>query len=160
MNNMKVWILYDTKFGNGKKLAEFLGKEFPESDEIKKGDVKEVAPSLVAEDNPEVLILGGAIRMFRGATKSKKWLKKLNKEVKKVGNEIQYGTAFLTHGLPTDKMQGFGKRYFKKLRNASKIENVYSELLTARVEDTEGPIIPEEMEKAKRYIHDFVKWVH
>jgi len=31
-------------------------------------------------------------------------------------------------------------------------------LLTARVEGQEGPIFPEEMEKAKIYIHDFINW--
>jgi menaquinone-dependent protoporphyrinogen IX oxidase len=155
---MKVWILHDTKFGNGKQLAEFLGSEFPQEDEVKIGDIKEISPAMVAEDTPDVFILGGAIRMFRGAPKSKKWLKKLNKSLRKIDHRVKYGTAFLTHGLPTDKMQGWGKRYFKKLNKVSMIENVYSSLLTARVKEVEGPIIPEEMQKAKEYIHDFIQW--
>jgi menaquinone-dependent protoporphyrinogen IX oxidase len=155
---MKVWIVHDTKFGNGKKLAEFLGNEFPHGDEINIGDIKEISPTSVAEDRPDVFILGGAIRMFRGAPKSKKWLKKLNKNLKNMDHKVKYGTAFLTHGLPTEKMQGWGKRYFKKLRKASMIEKVYPTLLTAKVEDAEGPILPEEMQKAKEYIQEFIQW--
>ncbi|TFF99896.1 MAG: hypothetical protein EU541_03760 [Promethearchaeota archaeon] len=157
---MKIWILYDTQFGNGKKLAEFLGKELSDVDEIMSGDVKDINPKSVADDKPEVLILGGAIRMFQGAKKSKKWLKKLNKELKNIEYKIKYSTAFLTHGLPTDKIQGFGKRLLKKLKKATMIDNVYSELLTARVEDTEGPIMSEEMKKSKEFIQDFSNWIH
>ncbi|MCP4762326.1 MAG: hypothetical protein GY870_11140, partial [archaeon] len=72
---MKVWIMHDTKFGNGKNLAESLGKEFPSDYEINVGDVKEISPSQVADDVPDILIFGGAIRMFQGAPASKKWLK-------------------------------------------------------------------------------------
>ena len=78
---LKLWILYDTKFGNGKTLAELMKKEFHEEWEIKLGDVKEISPSAVASDAPDVLILGGAIRMFMGALASKKWLKQLNRNV-------------------------------------------------------------------------------
>lgn len=155
---MKVWIVHDTKFGNGKKLAEFLGNEFPQGNVINIGDIKEISPTTVAEDRPDVLILGGAIRMFRGAPKSKKWLKKLNKSLKNLDHRVKYGTAFLTHGLPTEKMQGWGKRYFKKLGKASMIEKVYPNLLTAKVDEAEGPILPEEMQKAKEYIQEFIQW--
>jgi len=156
---MKVWLLHDTKFGNGKKLAEFLGNEFPKENEIKVGDVKKVSPLSVAEENPDVIVLGGAIRMFRGASAPKKWLKKLNKELERSKNKIQYGTAFLTHGLPTDKIQGFGKRFLKKMEKASMIEKTFPTILTTQVETTKGPILKEEMEKAKEYIYNFIDWI-
>ncbi len=156
---MNIWILYDTQFGNGKKLAKVLGKEFPEADDIRRGDVKDVSPKSIAEDNPDVIILGGAIRMFRGAPKSKKWLKKLNKHLEELNHKIRFGTAFLTHGLPTDKVQGYGKRYLKKMKKSSMIENTYRQLLTARVKEQEGPILSKEMDKAKNYIHEFINWI-
>lgn len=157
---MKVWILYDTKFGNGKKLSEFLAEQFPKEDDINTGDVKKIAAKSVAQDNPNILILGGAVRMFRGGLASKKWLKELNKELKKANNEILYATAFLTHGLPTDKIQNFGKRFLKKIEKASQIKKTYSPILTAQVKDQEGPILPDEMEKAEVYIKNFIKWIH
>jgi len=156
---MKVQIMTDTKFGNGKILAELLKKEFSVEDEVLIIDIKEISPETVAEGVPDVIILGGAVRMFRGGTKSKKWLKELDGFLKNSGNKIKYGTGFLTHALPTGKVQGFAKKYLGKIENSSMIEKTFHELLTARVKSQEGPIIPEEMEKAKTYIRDFIKWI-
>lgn len=156
---MKLWILYDTKFGNGKALAELLKKEFSEEWEIKLGDVKEISPSTIASDVPDVLILGGAIRMFFGAPASKKWLKQLNKELDTANKEIQYGTLFLTHGLSTGKIQGYKKRFWKKLKKSERIVKSYPQTLTARVKELEGPFVESELEKAREYIHEFIKWI-
>lgn len=149
----------DTRYGNGNLLAEALKKEFSYESEVKIADVKDVPPQKISEDAPDVIILGGAIRAFRGAPKSKKWLNNLNKVLDKSGNKIQYGTGFLTHALPTDKVQGYAKKYLKKIENALTIEKTYSNLLTARVKGMEGPIIPEEMEKARVYIREFIEWL-
>ncbi|MEJ2277177.1 MAG: hypothetical protein P8Y70_05415 [Candidatus Lokiarchaeota archaeon] len=151
--------MYDTRFGNGKKLAESLKNQFPSDHEVEIGDVKEIAPELIANEHPDALILGGAIRMFRGAPKSKKWLKKLDKTLKNDNHKIKYAGAFLTHGLPTDKMQGFGRRYLRKLEKSSMIEKVYPELLTTRVKTQQGPIYEEEMEKSDNFIKDFMNWM-
>ena len=149
----------DTKFGNGRKLAELLKKEFSADEDVTIADVKEVSPESVAENAPDVIILGGAVRMFKSDTKSKKWLKKLDGLLKKSDKKIKYGTGFLTHSLPTGKVQGFAKKYLGKIESSSMIEKTYHELLTARVKSQEGPIIPEEMEKAKTYIQDFISWI-
>ena len=149
----------DAKFGNGKLLAETLKKEFSDDNTINISDVKDVSPKRIAEDIPDVLILGGAIRYFRGAPKPKRWLKKLNKILENSEMTIQYATGFLTHSMPTKNVQGYSKKFREKLENASMIEKIYSELLTARVEGVKGPIFPEEMEKAKVYIKDFIDWL-
>jgi len=156
---MKVQIMTDTRYGNGRLLAEALKKEFSNEIDVNIADVKEVSPEKIAEDVPNVIILGGAIRMFRGGPKSKRWLKKLNKILEKSGNKLQYGTGFLTHAMPTDKVQGYAQRYLNKLGEASMVENTYSELLTAQVKASKGPIFPEEMEKAGAYIKEFIDWI-
>ncbi len=156
---MKVQIMTDTKYGNGKLLAEALEREFSDEHTVKIADVKDVSPENILEDVPDVLILGGAVRAFRGAPKSKKWLNNLNKVLDKSGNKILYGTGFITHALPTGKVQGYAKKILEKIENASTIEKTYSNLLTARVKGMEGPIIPEEMEKARVYIREFIEWL-
>ena len=85
----------DTKFGNGKILAELLKKEFSAEHEVTISDVKEVTPKFIAEQLPDVIVLGGAIRMFKGGTKSKKWLKELDNSLKRSGKKIMYGCKFL-----------------------------------------------------------------
>ena len=156
---MKVQIMTDTRYGNGNLLAEALKKEFSNEFEVNIADVKDVSPEKIAEDAPNMIILGGAIRMFRGAPKSKKWLKQLNKILEKSGQKIQCGTGFLTHSMPTNRVQGYAKRYRNKIENASMVETTYSEMLTARVEGSKGPIYTEEMEKARVYIKQFINWI-
>ena len=156
---MKVQIMTDTWYGNGKLLAEALKEELSNEIDVNITDVKDVSPKKIAEDVPDVIILGGAIRMFRGAPKSKKWLKQLNKILEKSGQKIQYGTGFLTHSMPTNKVQGYAKRYRNKIENASMVETTYSEMLTARVKSSKGPIYTEEMEKARVYIKEFINWI-
>jgi flavodoxin len=156
---MKVQIMTDTKYGNGKLLAEALEREFSDEHTVKIADVKDVSPENILEDVPDVLILGGAVRAFRGAPKSKKWLNNLNKVLDKSGKKILYGTGFLTHALPTAKVQGYAKKILEKIENASMIEKTYSNMLTARVKGMKGPIFPEEMEKASTYIKDFIEWL-
>jgi len=111
---MKVQIMTDTWYGNGKLLAEALKEELSNEIDVNIDDVKDVSPKEIAEDIPDVIILGGAIRMFRGGPKSKRWLKKLNKILEKSGNKLQYGTGFLTHAMPTDKIQGYWAKRPKK----------------------------------------------
>ncbi|MFX1567593.1 MAG: hypothetical protein ACFFCV_04405 [Promethearchaeota archaeon] len=156
---MKIQIMTDTWYGNGKLLAEALKEEFSNEIKVNIADVKDVSPKKIAEDAPNVIILGGAIRMFRGAPKPKKWLKQLNKILEKSGHKIQYGTGFLTHSMPTNKVQGYAKRYRNKIENASMVEATYAEMLTARVESSKGPIYSEEMEKAREYIKEFINWI-
>ncbi|MFX0156349.1 MAG: flavodoxin domain-containing protein [Candidatus Hodarchaeota archaeon] len=155
---MKVQIMTHSWYGNGKSLAETLKKEFSNEINVNIADVKDVSPKKIAENVPDIIIIGGAIRMFRGDPKSKKWITELNKILEKSGNKIKYGTGFLTHAMPTDKVNGYVKRYLDKIIKASMIEKVYSELLTARVQSEKGPIYPEEMEKAKVFIKKFVEW--
>ncbi|MFX0030307.1 MAG: hypothetical protein ACFE8B_13935 [Candidatus Hermodarchaeota archaeon] len=156
---MKVQIMTDTRFGNGKLLAETLKKEFSNEDTVNIADVKDVSPKEVAEDLPNVIILGGAIRAFRSDAKSKKWLSELNKILAKSDKKIHYGTGFLTHAMPTDKVQGMASKYLGKIAEASMVEKTYSKLLTARVEGQKGPIFPEEMEKAIEYVKEFIEWM-
>ena len=155
---MKVQIMTNTKFGNGKKLAELLKAEFSADDEVIIADVKDISPETVAEDIPDVFILGGAIRMFMSDTKSKKWIKKLDKLVKNSDKKIKYGTGFLTHSMPTSKVQRYARKYLGKIEKSSIIEKTYKKLLTARVEGQKGPIFPEELGKAKSYIQAFIDW--
>ena len=155
---MKVQIMTNTKFGNGRKLAELLKEEFSTDNDVRITDVKEISPETVVEDVPDVLILGGAVRMFMSDTKSKKWIKKLDRLLKKSDKKIKYGTGFLTHSMPTSKVQRYARKYLGKIEDSLMIERTYNELLTARVEGQKGPIFPEELEKAKSYIQGFIKW--
>ena len=89
LSYMKIWILSESQFGNGRKLADTLSKASSNND-VKVGDLKEVSPEKVANDKPDAIILGGAIRMFRGAPKSKKWIKKLDTSLRNINHEKDF----------------------------------------------------------------------
>ncbi|MHA1776164.1 MAG: hypothetical protein ACTSWC_05290 [Promethearchaeota archaeon] len=157
---MKIWILHDTKFGNGKNLAEQLAKTYSDGDVVKIGHVKEINPKIVINDKPDVLILGGAVRMFRGAPASKKFLKKLTKIARKTNQTIPGGIVFLTHGLPTDKVQGFARRYWNKMSRSPAIVRTYPQWITAKVVGQEGPFDEGEVEKVIKQVKTFQSWMN
>ena len=64
----------------------------------------------------------------------------------------------MTHALPTNKIQGYSKRFWKKLKKSNKILKLYPQTLTARVKEMEGPFVENELEKAKEFVHNFTKW--
>lgn len=156
---MKIWILHDTKFGNGKKLAELFAQNFSAGNEVNIGHVKEIDPTTIAQNPPGVLVLGGAIRIFRGAPASRKWLKSLDKALASSGKMIPFGTVFLTHGLPTDKIQGFASRYLKKMQKSAAITKTYPKCLTGRVQGQEGPFQEGVIDDAAKFIEDFKNWI-
>lgn len=156
---MKIWIMHDTQFGNGKALAELMANEFPSEYDISVGDVKTTSAHTVVQEAPQLLILGGAIRMFFGATRSRKWLKKLSLELRKSNGSIPFGTTFLTHGLSLSKVFKYGERMQKKLAKSPGITNIFSECFMARVADTEGPFIEGELDKGKKYVKNLLAWM-
>ncbi|MHA1519827.1 MAG: hypothetical protein ACTSRK_06545 [Promethearchaeota archaeon] len=155
---MRICIMYDTQFGNGKKLVEYLASTLPTKYEVKIGDVKELPHSKVVDFKPDMLILGGAIRMFNTSPKSKKWLKSLNTQLRASELTIPFGTAFLTHALPNKYVRGWGNRFLKKMVRAPTIGKCYPECLFARVKDQEGPFIEGELDKARDYLNGFLEW--
>ena len=88
---MKVCIVHDSKFGNGKIIAETFAEAFREAD-VTIGHIKKKSPKVVIQDPPDLIIVGTAVRMFRISRGSKKWLKKLHKNLDKTGKKINFGT--------------------------------------------------------------------
>ncbi|WP_457557967.1 hypothetical protein [Candidatus Harpocratesius sp.] len=156
---MKIWILHDSKYGNGKKLAEQLRNTFSSNAEVKMGHISEISPEIIAQNLPDVLILGGAIRMFRGALASKKWLKNLSTLLQKSNQTISTGIIFLTHGLPTEKVQGYAKRFWKKMSRSPAILQTFPKWITARVSSPQGPFVKGEIDNALKIASEFNSWI-
>ncbi len=77
---MKVWIVHDSKFGNGKSLAEAMGGVFQQRVEVGIGHIKKVTPHEVATEKPDLIVIGTAVRMFSTSFASKLWIRGLKKE--------------------------------------------------------------------------------
>lgn len=138
---MKVAIVHDSNAGNGEKLANAMKEQFEAAGaSVSIGHVTKVAPADIVAQNPDILVVGAAIRAFNTSPTSKKWLKGLGRALKTNGTTIEHGAAFVTHGLPKEKANGWGNRFRKRLERVRGLANVYPEWLSGKVMGQTGPL--------------------
>jgi len=137
---MKIWIVHDSKSGNGKSLAETLGEVFRQKADVGIEHIKKVTPQKVANDRPDLIVVGTAIRAFSSSFASKIWIRGLKKQLRKANHVIPLGVVFVTHAMPKKMVEFWGKRFHKILDRGIAIAEVYPEWLSGRVIDTEGPL--------------------
>lgn len=135
---MKIWILHDSQLGNGKLIAETMQKTLENSAEVHVGHVKQVDPKKVAEDRPDVVIVGAAIRAFFSSSSSKKWIKNLKNELNILNYKVPFGAVFLTHALPIKAANIWGKRY-RKVIVGDEFVRVHPEWLSGQCRGQQGP---------------------
>lgn len=123
---MKIWIVHNSKHGNGKIVAKKIAETF-ENAEINIGHIKEISPKRVVEDNPDLLIVGAAVRVFRIWGASRKWVKRLKQELKKANRTIPYGACFITHAMSKERTEQKAKSYLEMLKEGDYIEHVFPE---------------------------------
>jgi len=157
---MKIWILHDSHYGNGEKLAEQLADIFKKmAFEVKIGNVKSVKPAQVAKEAPEGLVVGAALRMFMASPASKRWLRKFNREQKKRQQAVNFGCCFLTHVLKRERCTLQGKRLVKALQKTTTIKKVFPEWLSGRVETAEGPLTKETIKSIQEFGERILSWI-
>ncbi|MCF2144533.1 MAG: hypothetical protein K9W42_12605 [Candidatus Heimdallarchaeota archaeon] len=157
---MKIWILHDSRFGNGEKLAEQLAEVFKKkSFEVKIGHVKAVKPAQVAQEAPEGLIIGAALRMLMASPASKRWLRKFNREQKKRQQTVNFGCCFLTHLWKKEQCTLQGKRLVKALQKATTIKKVFPEWLSGRVVKAKGPLTKETITTIQEFGEKVLSWI-
>ncbi|MBN1803487.1 MAG: flavodoxin domain-containing protein [Candidatus Lokiarchaeota archaeon] len=77
---MKIAILYDSKYGNTKKIAEFLTEKIHESgNDVQLFKTKETKPSQLFTYQPVALLVGGPTHFGKPTRNLTKYLKKLGK---------------------------------------------------------------------------------
>ena len=136
---MKVWIVHDSNLGNGEILAKTLGKTFEKDMEVNIGHVKKIDPAKVVADSPDIVVVGAAVRAFMTSFTSKRWIRKLHKELKKANKTVKIGATFLTHVMPNKMVAGRGNRLNKFFAKSPNVTTVYSEFLDGKVVAPEGP---------------------
>ncbi len=137
---MKVWIVHDSKYGNGKSIAEAMGEIFKERMDVGVGHVKKVSPLQVAREKPDLIIVGTAVRVFSTSIASKNWIRKLKRELRRVNYVIPLGIVFVTHYMKKENIEFMGNHFHKILERGIAISEVYPNWISGKVKEVEGPL--------------------
>lgn len=155
---MKIWIVHNTIYGNGKLAAKTLAKIFNEH-EVRITHNRDVSPKTIVESDLDLLIFGTAVRKFVVSWESKRWLKNVNKELKKEGKEIPFLASFVTHGRDLVHIYKPLSKLRKLLNDLEGFNHVYPILLTPQVQNLEGPFKAGEMEKFDKDGMRIFEWI-
>jgi flavodoxin len=154
---VKVLIVHDSKFGNGKKVAKTMAEVFNEA-YIKIGHNRDISPKAAVEFSPDILILGNAVRMFRMSRSARRWLKKLDKALMKSGKVIPFGICFVTHMRPVAKIGSHARKFHNYMMHVESILQVYPDCILAQVTEVEGPLRSGVLDEITRQTLSFIKW--
>ena len=157
---MNVCITHDSQRGNGKEMAEKLASEFESRGaQVLVGHRTELDPKIVAENPPDLLIVGSAVRKFVTSPPTKRWISRLAAELKGHETKISHAAVFLTHAMPDPMVEGRVGRLQQSLSRAEGIGDVYPEWLSGQVKAIPGPFVDGTPEKAVAFATDLFDWV-
>ena len=98
---MKIWIIYDSKFGNNKRIAEALGDQFHNGNHVEIHYAKDISPKKVAEEEIDLLMFGGPPRAGHIAFTIKSWVKKMAKNLTKQQKKVPKVAVWGSHSTTT-----------------------------------------------------------
>lgn len=155
----KIWILHDSTTGNGKLVAETLGKCFEEKMEIKIGHVNDITPDQVIRDAPKGIIVGTPVRAFMTSMTARRWINNLKNALKDDKLSIEYGAVFLTHLMKKEQTERRASSFLNLLKDGSEIINIHPEWLSGQVKDVEGPLVDGILDNITTKGNELLNWM-
>lgn len=98
---MKIWIVYDSKFGNNKRIAEYLAELFKEGNDVRVFYAKKIAPRKILDEGIDMLLFGGPLRAGNISFTIKGWANKVAKELKKRQTQVKIVAVWGSHSAIT-----------------------------------------------------------
>lgn len=133
---MKVWIIYDSKFGHCKKLAETLEDLLEGDCDVNMGYAKKISPNDVLSDLPNVILVGGPIHLGRPSRVISSWVKGCYALTQRSGFQVEKTFAFTTWRFTTS-CEMIWQQLFRKYPFAT---DVYPQVLAVQVFAKDHPI--------------------
>ncbi|MHA1730027.1 MAG: flavodoxin family protein [Promethearchaeota archaeon] len=133
---MKISIIYDSKFGNNKKVAESIAKHLKSNNDVTVGYAKDINPISLVEKNPEVIIFGGPIHADSPSQTIKKWIKKFDRNLSNNNKKIKKSAAFAVRLRECN----VDYKWRKIIKDLSIYNGFYSNILDLKVIGTKGPL--------------------
>ncbi|MFX1316958.1 MAG: hypothetical protein ACFE9T_13940 [Promethearchaeota archaeon] len=149
----KIWIIYNTKYGNCGIWCEEVESRLKEKYDVKKNSVKEITPNDVANDPPDVLLVGARIVVMSPDKKVKGFVKKLGGLLKQ---PIPKAAILYTHGSPWD--DAFNKMG-KILEENDVANDILPEILEIKMAKTKGPAESDQGYKVDKFIDNLTYFI-
>ena len=149
---MKNLVIYDSQYGNTKKVAEAIGSALSNGHDVKIVHVAEV--KLEDLDGINILVVGSPTQGLSATEAVKKWLDNLPPGSLAGVKAAAFDTRFTQEKIDEVKILSFFVRVFgygaKPIakRLASKGADLILEPAGFYVADTEGPLLEKELERA------------
>ncbi len=144
---MKIWILYDTKHGNNKQIAEVLSDLFKEGNIVHVSQAKDVSPKEIADDKPDILLFGGPIHVGMISFTMKGWVSKFASILKSKQIKLQKVGVWGTHlrevpDMPPKLAWSTTAPKWKALMDEVLSEKTIPDVQGIIVEDMKSPMEP------------------
>ncbi len=115
---MKIWIVYDSKYGNNIKVAQAMG-ELLKSHEVHISYAKKVAPKAVITSKPDILLFGGPRRIGKIARTIRSWVEKFARQAVSEQYQLKKAGAWETRGVLDEKDAQAESGMVRRIYNAN-----------------------------------------
>ncbi len=140
MLRMKIWILHDSIYGNGERLARILANRLSKKYCVMLGYICNIAPESMVAENPGMIIFGSAIRFGGHTVNMKRWFRRYITLMRQLNRKLPYTFLYFTHVKPTSRVRKHGLNALKTLKKSGIMENIFAECVPAQVYSIEGPL--------------------
>ena len=153
---MKIAIIYDSKYGNTKQLAEFIADSIRSSGhEVRLYRTRRSKAKDLLAFEPEALLVGGPTHMGGPARALGKYLKKIGKKIKKRPSvEIKKTGIFncYVENIVCDKIKDKISDCFPDIK-------IYEKFLPIKVGGMKGPLLNNWKDQARFFIDGFLSFL-
>ena len=94
---MNIWILYDSKYGNNKLIAETLAGYFNDGNNIQVHYVKKLSQKTVIEGGVDILLIGGPTHLGAPSFTLKRWAKRMTNKLIQNRMQLKKAVIWATH---------------------------------------------------------------
>ncbi|TFH26122.1 MAG: hypothetical protein E4G98_07385 [Promethearchaeota archaeon] len=95
---MKIWIVYDSKFGSNIRIAALMQELLSPNHEVHVSYAKKISPKAVLATNPDALLFGGPRRIGKISYTLRSWVKRYAKTLQKKQKRMVKIAAWETRG--------------------------------------------------------------
>jgi len=149
----KIWIIYHSKHGNCKKLADEIGSGLKGKYDVHIGDVVDLKPEAIVQENPDALLVGARIIIGKPDRKVRKFVSSLGSLLEK---PIPKAACFYTHGAAWSSK---ANTLVQQLKDDKAADELCTEVLSVRIQKMKGPAATGQDEKIRKFIDNISAFV-